>query len=165
MSVCGSWLCFGRLDPPKKPRSISGAFGLVFLPLASYLFFGTVLKSARQQPEFGLSGFACHAKSKSAGLFCCLALLDPRLEARGTASALARGRSCVWSAMRKATKRERLLQHQSPGGAAIRTHTHKNAEILRSTHICLHDTQNETGGRTSEREFARRGTCGQRVGC
>ena len=64
-----------------------------FLPLASYLISGTVLKSERQQPEFGLSGFAFNAKSKSVEFFCCLSLLDPRLEARGTASALARGRS------------------------------------------------------------------------
>ena len=64
-----------------------------FLPLASYLISGTVIKSERQQPEFGLSGFAFNAKSKSVELFCCLSLLDPRLEARGTASALARGRS------------------------------------------------------------------------
>ena len=34
-------------------------------------------------------------KSKSVEFFCCLSLLDPRLEARGTASALARGRSSV----------------------------------------------------------------------
>ena len=66
-----------------------------FLPLASYLISGTVLKSERQQPEFGLSGFAFNAKSKSVEFFCCLSLLDPRLEARGTASALARGRSLV----------------------------------------------------------------------
>ena len=55
--------------PPQKSRNFSGAFGLAFLPLAPYLIFGTVLKSARQQPEFGLSGLACHAKSKSVEFF------------------------------------------------------------------------------------------------
>ena len=69
VSVCGSWLCFGRLDPKKIQKLFSGAFGLVFLPLAPYLILGTVLKSARQQPEFGLSGFAFNAKSKSVEFF------------------------------------------------------------------------------------------------
>ena len=79
--------------PPKKSRFFFWRVWAGFLPLASYLISGTVLKSERQQPEFGLSGFAFNAKSKSVEFFCCLSLLDPRLEARGTASALARGRS------------------------------------------------------------------------
>ena len=62
-------------------------------------------KSERQQPEFGLSGFACHAKSKSVEFFCCLSLLDLRLEARGTASALARGRSHLRTQQRARPKR------------------------------------------------------------
>ena len=53
-----------------------------FLPLAPYLFLVLCFKSVGLQPEFGLSGLACHAKSKSVGFFCSPALLDPRLEAR-----------------------------------------------------------------------------------
>ena len=60
-----------------------------FLSLASYLVLGTALKSARQQPEFGLSGLALNAKPKSAAIF--LYTLTWRLEERP--SALARGRS------------------------------------------------------------------------
>ena len=42
-----------------------------FLPLAPYVYLilGTVLKSARPQPQFGLSFLACHAKHKSADFF------------------------------------------------------------------------------------------------
>ena len=96
VSVGGFWLCSGRPDQ-QIFFVFLGASGLVFLSLASCTIFGTVLKSARQQPEFGLSGLACHAKSKSVEFLCCLALLDPRLEARGTASALALALARGWS--------------------------------------------------------------------
>ena len=46
---------------------------LFFLSLAAYLTLGTVLKSARPQPEFGLSCLALNAKPKSAGFLCGLA--------------------------------------------------------------------------------------------
>ena len=52
--------------PPKKSRKEFWRVWAGFLPLAPYSILGTVLKSARQQPEFGLSGFAFNAKSKSA---------------------------------------------------------------------------------------------------
>ena len=66
VSVGGFWLCSGRPDH-KNPFLFSpGASGLVvFLSLTSCTIFGTVLKSTRQQPGFGLPGLACHAKSKS----------------------------------------------------------------------------------------------------
>ena len=90
--------CASVDSTPKKIHNFFWRVWAGFLPLASYLISGTVLKSERQQPEFDLSGFAFNAKSKSVEFFCCLSLLDPRLEARGTASALARGRSAVLSA-------------------------------------------------------------------
>ena len=86
VSVCGSWLYFGRLDRPQKIQNLPEFFfkrvWAGFLPLASYLFLVLCFKSAGLQPEFGLSGLACHAKSKSVEFFCSPALLeDPRLEA------------------------------------------------------------------------------------
>ena len=94
VSVGGLWLCSGRLDEKKTFFLLaSGVPGLVFLSLASYLILGTVLKSARQQPEFGLSGLACHAKSKSAGLFLSRAFRPPVWRQEERPSTLARGRS------------------------------------------------------------------------
>ena len=67
VSVGGFWLYSGR---PDQKNLFPGASGLAFLSLASSPILGTELKSARQQPEFGLSlGLVCHAKSKSIDFF------------------------------------------------------------------------------------------------
>ena len=146
-------MCFGRLDPPKNPDFFFWRVWAGFLPLASYLISGTVLKSERQQPEFGLSGFAFNAKSKSAEFFCCLSLLDPRLEARGTASALARGRS---RDSRLATRDSRLATCGSQRLSKVLDSTRRHGTGLAETLTRLDGTTTELDSRLTR--FATRRT-------
>ena len=97
VSVGGSWLCFGRLDQ-KKSRIFFWRVWAGFLSPTSHVIFGTAHSWPIQQPAFGLSGLVLNTKPKSGLFFCCIGPEHHRLEPRGTASALARGRSAVITA-------------------------------------------------------------------
>ena len=62
-----------------------------FLSLTSYVIFGTAHSWPIQQPEFGLSGLACHAKPKSVEFFCCIGEEHPLSEPPRTAQCFSSG--------------------------------------------------------------------------